>query len=388
MNKKEYLNQPVVKEFTSYLSNLIDGNEYFKHEYYWYDEKKDIYFDSFLDALYKYEWPFRYTDRFINEVKTGKSLHDNKTCLESFSKGLVSAIGNGDLKACQNYCLMILDWGGVLYQNEDKILSLGSILPEYLACCIRLFNGPDITCNDKYKVSVNGESIDVIMNAGFTKIYSLICSSFIIYDGRVGGALGYLETNFYKKTGNAQSKLLSFHYGSARGKQIRNPSVNNFKFSILSAGNVHTRDNLKANWLLAEALENQTSLKGDKATLIRDIECALFMIGYDFPELKPKDESKDKVENYSTRSSSKDSKVTADLVRTFALQLIKEGLKTRPSIEFTSSDIRKELGGDLTAICSALKKPTFFSQSGVTLEIIDTPPSGLGKVTYRAKKAA
>tara|TARA_Y100000296_G_scaffold76331_1_gene96856 strand:+ start:184 stop:1266 length:1083 start_codon:yes stop_codon:yes gene_type:complete len=326
MNKNEYLNQAVVKEFASYLSDLINGKEPFEHEYHWYYGKKDIYFDSFLDALHKYEWPFRYTDRFSNEVKTGKSLLENKTCLEGFSRGLVSAISKVNLEACQNYCLMILDWGGVLNQNDEKIMSLGTKLPEYLASCKRLFNSPDITCNGKYKVSVNGESIDVIMNAGFTKIYSLICSNFIIYDGRVGGALGYLETSFYNKTGGAQSKLLSFHYGSARGKQTRNPSVNNFQFSILSAGNVHTRDNLKANWLLSEALENQTSLVGDKAALLRDIECALFMIGYDFPKLKF-NEGKDEKHNLKTRTKSKGSTAKASSKMSLATAIFELGQK-------------------------------------------------------------
>lgn len=326
MNKNEYLSQPKVKEFACYLSNLIDGKENFKHEYHWYDQKKDVYFDSLLDALYKYEWPFRYTCRFTNEVKTGKTLLENKTCLQNFSRGLVSAISNGDLKACQNYCLMILDWGGVLAHNKDKLLSLGSKLPEYLASCTRLFAASDLTCNGKYKVSVNGESINVIMNAGFTKLYSMICSSFIIYDGRVGGALGFLETKFYKKTGNTQSKLLSFHYGSARGKQTRNPSVNNYKFSILSAGNIHTRDNLKANWLLSEALENQTTLKGDKAELMRDIECALFMIGYDFPELKTNYNNSD--ENHLKKTtSSKDLKIAAPSKMSLSKSIFEQGKK-------------------------------------------------------------
>lgn len=343
MNRNEYLNQPVVKEFASYLSNLIDGKEHFKHEYHWYDEKRDIYFDSFLDALHKYEWPFRYTDRFTNEVKTGKSLLENKTCLEGFSRGLVSAISNDNLEACQNYCLMILDWGGVLNKNDDKILSLGTKLPEYLATCVKLFNAPEITCNDKYKVSVNGESINVIMNAGFTKIYSLICSNFVIYDGRVGGALGYLETNFYKKTGTTQSKLLSFHYGSARGKQIRNPSVNNFQFSILSAGNVHTRDNLKANWLLSEALENQTSLVGGKAALLRDIECALFMIGYDFPKLKIND-GKGKKHNLKTSTRSKGSTVKAPSKMSLAKAIFEQGQKNSLSRKEILSKFRDEAG--------------------------------------------
>ena len=33
---------------------------------------------------------------------------------------------------------------------------------------------------------------DIIMNSGFTKIYSLIVQDFIIYDSRVGAALGLL----------------------------------------------------------------------------------------------------------------------------------------------------------------------------------------------------
>lgn len=37
---------------------------------------------------------------------------------------------------------------------------------------------------------------------------------------------------------------------------------------------------------MSQALENQKTLKGEKFESMRDIECALFMMGYDFPALR------------------------------------------------------------------------------------------------------
>ena len=39
------------------------------------------------------------------------------------------------------------------------------------------------------------------MNAGFIKIYSLLCDYCLIYDGRVGAALGLLTRQFCETTG-------------------------------------------------------------------------------------------------------------------------------------------------------------------------------------------
>lgn len=410
MNKSAYLQTPIVNDFATYLANLIDNKIPFSHQYYWRGERKMVRFDSFTDAIKKYEWPFEYQNRISTAsfnsaspqeiaqkgmantgasqhytVQKGLTIEDNQQCLAALSRGLKAAILRNDHQACQDYCLMILDWGGVLRKNKSKVEKLAKVLPEYLAACMALFNSPGLLCVGKYQVTVNGQCYDVVMNAGFTKIYSLICNDFIIYDGRVGGALGLLESNFYRHFGLAQDKHLSFHYGAAVGKQNRNPSTEDYKFSILSAGNPHIRDNIKANWLLTKVLEKQQSLQGDLAARLRDIECALFMIGYDLPLLGQKhDQSTSQATSDTSLGINKTKRVTAKEVREYAINFISAGLSKSAVVEFTSSDIKRAIGGDLTAICGALKKLDVFVQAGVALQVVDAPPKGLGKVTYRA----
>ena len=46
------------------------------------------------------------------------------------------------------------------------------------------------------------------MNAGFVKIYSLLCDDCVIYDGRVGAALGLLTRQFCEATGSPHGSTL------------------------------------------------------------------------------------------------------------------------------------------------------------------------------------
>ena len=67
----------------------------------------------------------------------------------------------------------------------------------------------------------------IIMNSGFTKIYSLYINDFIIYDSRVGAALCYLVKLYCieQKQGGVPSSL-KFAYGDARNPEVnRNPNL-------------------------------------------------------------------------------------------------------------------------------------------------------------------
>jgi hypothetical protein len=290
MDKNEYLSQPIVNGYISFVAMLLEEKTNFSHSYFSYSFKKTYKFTSVFDAFKKYEWKFEYTDLFNNKEYKGVSFQDNKLHLSKFKSGIRSSLINHDYDACINWCLMILDWGKVLNGNKTKLIKLGPSIIEYLTNCKSLFESTTLTMNGKYQVIVKGEKYDVIMNAGFTKIYSLMLEDFIIYDGRVGAALGLIEKYFYNATNTEQSKLLSFHYGNARtsnnkkSKLNRNPSEGTFKVSVVSSGNVHTRDNLKANWILQHIIKNSKSKFSDNAEPLRALECALFMIGYHLPK--------------------------------------------------------------------------------------------------------
>ena len=68
------------------------------------------------------------------------------------------------------------------------------------------------------------------MNAGFVKIYSLLCDDCVIYDGRVGAALGLLARQFCEATGRTEvPSALAFAFGTPKeapnttNAKVRNP---------------------------------------------------------------------------------------------------------------------------------------------------------------------
>lgn len=183
---------------------------------------------------------------------------------------------------------MVLDWGGVLGSskkgNKQKLESLDGTLAGYLAETKLLFDSHEVQLGNKYLVSTEGKSLSVVMNAGFTKIYSILCEEFIIYDGRVGAALGLLVRQFLERDDASRSlpEPLAFHYGRAKNNKVnRNPSNDIFKFPGLgSTYPAHIRSNLKANWILQDLCRQGAGTFSALKDPLRGIEAALFMIGY------------------------------------------------------------------------------------------------------------
>lgn len=177
-----------------------------------------------------------------------------------------------------------MEWGGVLNKNREKIFNMGSDITRYLSEARAILNP------NTYNTDCDTENI--IMNSGFTKIYSLIIDDFIIYDGRVGATLGLLVRK-YCECNNLSSipKELLFAYGNARVgknenglKNRRNPSEKQYRFPMLSnSSKKHIENNLRANWLLKEIISKCDSKfkKLDENIQLRALEASLFMIGYD-----------------------------------------------------------------------------------------------------------
>jgi hypothetical protein len=135
-----------------------------------------------------------------------------------------------------------------------------------------------------------------IINSGFTKLYALLIDNFIMYDGRVGAALGLLGRLYAEEMGLEKiPQAIEFSFGSGKvsvGKQLagnrRNPSKGRYKLSEFSGNHYrHINDNIKASWLLKALADKTTSrfallpqgpLLNERLTAIQS---ALFMIGYD-----------------------------------------------------------------------------------------------------------
>lgn len=138
---------------------------------------------------------------------------------------------------------------------------------------------------DNNKFDSDNINSSIIMNSGFAKIYSLLLNDFIIYDGRVGAALGLLVRNYCEEKGIARiPNELLFRWKRGRGTgNRRNPSSKRYVFPELNSSKTHIENNIRANWLLKLISENTNSRfrRIEDNNRMRAIESALFMIGYD-----------------------------------------------------------------------------------------------------------
>lgn len=128
------------------------------------------------------------------------------------------------------------------------------------------------------------------MNAGWTKYYALALPNFVIYDGRVGAALGFLVRRYLESLDANEStsvpERLAFLWGDGDGaSKLRDPSRGAYKFGKLYGGRYGSkpwaRVNVWANWILCEARDKADATWCSGPDGLRKLEAALFMLGYD-----------------------------------------------------------------------------------------------------------
>lgn len=282
MNKTYYLNTPVVREFINYFSGLIDGKS-INHQYVIRDTKlpdgykedhceKDgsLKIDNLEDAFKKYWWK-------------SKDYYQNKAKLDQLEKDIKDFHNKEDKDPDQCYELIkeVFKWGGVWHvnkkgvgkvENKDHLIKLEDAIKEMNS------QNPDLDVFDKERSR---------MNAGYTKYYSLACKDVIIYDGRVGAALGLTARKFCEDSGERNKDKvpseLNFRWGPARNSEVnRDPSESNYKFIKFNANDrEHAESNIRANWIIAEAMDRAKNKNwGSEKIEMRKIEAALFILGY------------------------------------------------------------------------------------------------------------
>lgn len=195
-------------------------------------------------------------------------------------------------------CRQVLEWGlgkGAAYtKNLAWARQFGTMLPsvlhagrEALSC-----ESPNLRVFDCFT-----EKNRPRMNAGWTKYYALALDGHIIYDGRVGAALGFLVRRYLESLAPVERPStvpdeLHFRWAAGKGsKRRRNPSSGSYQFNALIAGANGSEQwaelNVKANWILAQAAANASMHADNKDQWwsgqdgLRKLEAALFMVGYD-----------------------------------------------------------------------------------------------------------
>ena len=183
------------------------------------------------------------------------------------------------------YCLLVFDWGGVTGNNNyiNNYQGNGGYVDILNEVSSGINNLNPIVFDDDFTFP------NIKLNAGFTKVYSLLIKDFIIYDSRVAKALCKLISEFLalnNQLGNNNvDPLLALKIPRGRRDIGGNLIVNNrFSFQLFNDNNTyHQVSNIRASWILREVLRispnSQFNLLPNNQGL-RALESALFMIGY------------------------------------------------------------------------------------------------------------
>lgn len=273
MNRTAYENDPQVRSFLDWAAPLITGERPLHHA--WNSPKWGLRtFETVHGAFVAYDWPFSVTLPGESEPRRGRSYDDTIAVLSDLTDALRTSAANEDAGTFLEAAIAVVRWGGVR-RNEMRLRELGAnALPDLGAAAEQL--RPTVADLDR---------LDRVrdMNAGFSKIYSLLIDGFPIYDSRVACALASL-VRLYCEERDLRSvpPLLEFGIPASRGNMSRDPSAGDLRFPRLWAG--HPRpyavSNLKAAWLLDALAEKSPFAELDSKHRLFAIESAMFMIGY------------------------------------------------------------------------------------------------------------
>ncbi|MEH6499226.1 MAG: hypothetical protein V7751_07545 [Pseudoalteromonas distincta] len=224
---------------------------------------------SLQEAADNYSWP---------ESSEGRSFAE-------LSGALRQALTDRDDTRAHQMCLAIFSWGGVARRSTDKSrvwvdqqLQHGTLC-ESLLTAVKLL-APDVShCLDSF----DGQTL--LMNSAMTKVYAAADpANIIIYDGRVGGALGMLT--LYWLEGQAKHSMppdMAFPWGNGAGKSSRNPSQGHMIFPKFDYSPSRTvlRNRTWASWVRTASgiFQHMRSINPNIKSL-GQIEQAMFMIGY------------------------------------------------------------------------------------------------------------
>ncbi len=278
MKKNEYLENENVLGFIKWIIPRISGDIKFSHQYTNQRSNTEWSCDSIYNAFENYNW--RFSCKIPKQgIITGSTFGESEEALKIIENGMRLSILNEDAEKLLIYSKAVLEWGGVLRSNYIKLEEMGKEIIPIFQNAIHKLNPEAVNTDDDFS--------DIIMNSGFTKLYSLIIDNFIIYDSRVGAALGLLIKEYLTEMNIKEiPKVLNFAFGNARPNNTdsgnlnrRNPGNEIYRFPVLANNpRRHTINNIYANWLVKEL--SQKSKFKDENNSIRKLESALFMIGY------------------------------------------------------------------------------------------------------------
>ena len=276
INKEAFLADPNVAEMTDWVAARFDDASGWTHT--WVDRKSgDRWsFNGLRDAFLQYKW-------------NGEAWAANKTVLDAFRCELREAVQTEDVRSVVTICENILKWGGVAAHNVRYLHRQQPVLVRELQHVRDLVSRNRTPSKRDLCREPDNPTSACRMNAGFVKIYSLLCDDCVIYDGRVGAALGLLARQFCEATGRTEvPSALAFAFGTPKeapnttNAKVRNPSHGTLRFPRLRPdARFHTVQVMRANWFIRRALDRNPHAFSAGEAGFHELAAGFFMVGYD-----------------------------------------------------------------------------------------------------------
>ena len=275
MTKEEFYDDPDVQEMACWMAKRFKSG--LEHSYYDRGKKCNWSCNGLYDAFLKYEWK-------------GTDWENTKEELDAFRHHLREACKTGDTGRIVPVCKCILRWGGVERGNKKYLENHKSFIVQELQHMKGLLCNDETPSKQNLCTPTNDPDKEYRMNAGFAKIYSLLCDYCVMYDSRVGAALGFLARKFCEaKREKTVPPNLEFAWAPGRegpnekSPKNRNPSRGSLTFPRLRSNDplFHTKQIMCANWFLHLVLEKEPNVfsKGEEG--FHELAAGLFMVGYD-----------------------------------------------------------------------------------------------------------
>lgn len=278
INKKVFLDDNNVKEFIKFIAakweNGLDFEVGIKHR-----GKKAVYkYTTNLKEVFEtYFWQYSIkTELEIPDeiAKAGFSLSESEKVLNfAKSKLLINGEINPNLIDLKDATEITLKWGGVFTKgNKNKVTDISYDLKKDYDEVLKKWK----EINEYNTGFSPKDNFEFTSNAGFTKIYSLLLSDFVIYDSRVSVALAYLVEKCF---GEKIPETLRIYIPASRVADLTMRNVNDFFTSTYQNDSKHFYSNVISSILLKQTLKLINEIY--PSVKLRDLEAALFMIGYD-----------------------------------------------------------------------------------------------------------
>lgn len=292
MKKMDFLKGDTA-DFTDWLGEVIAGA---KQLHFTYAPGTAGVDDTLAAAKNRYCWPKSRTvietPESVITLTRNSCLQRNQQVLDELSKGIRDCLAakRPDEEALAGWVRAIMVWGGVYTETKNGGGNAGWLkenretLAVYLKRILPALSDPS--------GDLPNPEGDLRSNAGTTKVHALILSDFVIYDSRVAAALAWLVKQWASEhdvspiAEHLRFACMRANTPSTRPKP-RSPDPVIFPY-FAATGHIrnhrkHATWNLRANWVLREALDKAINSAGGKSALsfqsVRDVEAALFMMG-------------------------------------------------------------------------------------------------------------